>query len=188
MKCMEARRMVTPYVNRTLTDEEMEVFLDHVEHCSDCMEELDIYFTMYKAMDSLDSGSHQEYNFKKMLQEDIHMAHRSIFKHRLSRGVRFVIVLLAEVLLIMSVFTGYEMKKVHPEQSTIQRAILLLNPRHQGKQMEEELKTQASDKLSITVPDMEDVLAQRLINTHKAENINDTKQTETTPNTESAEE
>ena len=188
MKCMEARRMVTPYVNRTLTDEEMEVFLDHVEHCSDCMEELDIYFTMYKAMDSLDSGSHQEYNFKKMLQEDIHMAHRSIFRHKLSHGVRFVIVLLAEILLIMSVFTGYEMKKVHPEQSTIQRAIMRLNPRHQGKQVEEELKTQTSDKLSITVPDMEDVLAQRLTNANKAESRSDSKQTETTPNTESAEE
>lgn len=161
MTCMEARRMVTPYVNRTLTDEEMEVFLDHVEHCSDCMEELDIYFTMYRAMDSLDSGSHQEYNFQKMLQEDIHMAHRSIFRHRFSRGVRFALLLLTELLLIMSVFTGYEMKKVHPEQSTFQRAILRLNPRYQGKQVEEELKIQPSDKLSITVPDIEDILAQQ---------------------------
>ena len=43
MNCTEARRMVTPYVKHELDDRETEQFLDHVEHCKDCMEELDIY-------------------------------------------------------------------------------------------------------------------------------------------------
>lgn len=141
MKCMEARRMVTPYVNRTLSDKETEQFLDHVEHCRDCMEELDIYFTMYKAMDSLDSGSHQEYNFKKMLEEDIHAARRSILVHKLSRITRIMIVLIAEVLLIGSVFTGYAMRKGDmTNQNMFQKAILRLNPRYQGKNADDPLK------------------------------------------------
>ena len=54
MKCIEARRMVSPFVDKKLTDKETEQFLKHIEHCSDCMDELDIYFTMYKAMDTLE--------------------------------------------------------------------------------------------------------------------------------------
>lgn len=157
MTCMEARRMVTPYVNRTLTDQETEAFLDHIEHCSDCMEELDIYFTMYKAMDSLDSGSHQEYNFKKMLEEDIHTARRAILTHKLSRGTRLVIVLLAEFFLIWSVITGYEMKHMQPAESTFQRAILRMTPRYRGKKAED-IRIPASD---IVIPDMEEMLAGR---------------------------
>ena len=137
MNCMEARRMVTPYVNRTLTDQETEIFLDHIEHCSDCMEELDIYFTLYKAMDSLDSGSHQEYNFKKMLEDDIQTARRAIFTHKLTRIIRMGIIFAAEVLLILSVVIGYGMRSPQPAQSTFQRAMLRLHPHYHSKQAEE---------------------------------------------------
>ncbi len=133
MNCMEARRMVTPYVNRTLSDREMEQFLKHIEHCSDCMDELDIYFTMYKAMDSLDSGTHQEYNFKKMLEDDIRSARLSILKHRLSRVMYCAVLAVAELLLICSIFTGYEIRRGEIQQSTFQKAILRLTPRYQGK-------------------------------------------------------
>lgn len=169
MECMEARRMVTPYVDRTLTDEEMELFLDHIEHCSECMEELDIYYTLYKAMDILDSGNHQEYNFKKMLEEDIRMAHRTLFRHKISRMIRFAVMLLAETLLLISVFTGYEMKNVHPAQSTFQRAILRLNPRYQGKKAAEDLTVPAGNSNAPdTLPDMDELLAERLLDEHKS--------------------
>ena len=45
MNCIEARRMGTPFVDRELTDKETEQFLEHIENCSDCRDELDIYFT-----------------------------------------------------------------------------------------------------------------------------------------------
>lgn len=168
MNCMEARRMVIPYVDRTLTDNEMDLFLEHIEHCSECMEELDIYYTLYKAMNILDSGNHQEYNFKKMLEEDIRMAHRTLFRHKASRMTRFVAVLLAETLLLISVFTGYEMKNVHPEQSTFQRAILRLNPRYQGKKATEDLTSPAGSSNSFdTFPNAEELLAEWLIDEHK---------------------
>lgn len=179
MTCMEVRRMVTSYIDRTLNDEEMELFLDHIEHCSDCMEELDIYYTLYKAMDTLDSGSHQEYNFQKMLEEDIHMAHRTLFRHKLSRTIRFAVVLLAEVLLIISVFTGYEMKNMHPAQSTFQRAILRLNPRYQGKHAAED--PTVPDSIHIASEELQDVnelLAERLLHEYLDKNAFLEEQTE----------
>ena len=74
MNCMEARRMIMPYVKGELSDRDLEQFLKHIEQCSDCMDELDIYFTVYRVMDILDTGEKHEYDFKKMLQDSIRMS------------------------------------------------------------------------------------------------------------------
>ena len=123
MNCIEARRMVTPYVNKELSDKDMEQFLKHIEHCRDCRDELDIYFTMYKAIDLLDSGSHQEFDFRKMLENDIRASHRSVIARRITRLVRCIILLIAEVILLFCVYTGYEMRKGELERSSFQRMI-----------------------------------------------------------------
>lgn len=123
MNCMEARRMVTPFINKELSDKETEQFLKHIEHCSDCMDELDIYFTVYRALDTLDSGSHQEYNFRKMMQEEIRAAKRRVLVRKVSRGLRGAVIVLAEILLLFSVFTGYEMKRGENRRTTLHRAI-----------------------------------------------------------------
>lgn len=131
MNCIEARRMVTPFVKRELSDRETEQFLKHVEHCSDCMDELNIYFTVYKALNMLDSEQHHEYDFEKMLGEEIHAARLSILRHRVSGVLHGLLFAVAELLLIGSVFTGFEMRQGDRE-SMIRRAIQRLG----GKQSE----------------------------------------------------
>lgn len=123
MNCIEARRMVTLYVNKELSDKETEMFLDHIEHCSDCMDELDIYFTVYRALDSLDTGAHHEFDFKKMLEEDIRMERRAILRRKILSVARVVLMLMAEILLLLSIYTGYEMRQGEVGSSAIQRAI-----------------------------------------------------------------
>ena len=46
MNCNEARRMITAYVKKELSEKELEAFLHHIAHCSDCMDELDTYYTV----------------------------------------------------------------------------------------------------------------------------------------------
>lgn len=111
VNCTEARRMVAAYVNKELSVKDMEAFLDHIEHCSDCMDELDVYFTVYRALNSLDDGEHQELNFKKMLEEDIRMERKAIFRKKTISLVRMVLLFAAELLLLLSVYTGYGRKK-----------------------------------------------------------------------------
>ena len=129
MKCIEARRMVTPFVDKKLTDKETEQFLKHIEHCSDCMDELDIYFTMYKAIDTLDSGIHHEYDFKKMLENEIRSARHGILRRKVVRAARSIILILAEILLIVSVYIGYQMKQGEIEDNIFRKAILHLQMR-----------------------------------------------------------
>lgn len=129
MKCIEARRMVTPFVDGKLTDKETEQFIKHIEQCSDCMDELDIYYTMYKAMDILDSGMHHELDFKTMLENEIRSARHGILRRKAVRAARSVILVLAEILLLVSVYTGYQMKQGEVMDNVFRKAILNLQMR-----------------------------------------------------------
>lgn len=120
MNCIEARRMVTPFVNKELSEKETEQFLKHIEQCEDCRDELDIYFTMYKAIDLLDSGAHHEFDFKKMLENEIRTAHRTIMTRKLTRLVRCVIILIAEVFLLLCIYTGYQMRRGELNQNAFE--------------------------------------------------------------------
>ncbi len=44
MDCEQAKAMVTPYIEGTLTDKECIDFLKHVKKCPNCHEELETYF------------------------------------------------------------------------------------------------------------------------------------------------
>ena len=46
MTCREAERLVMPYINGSITDDELEEFLKHIDQCEECREELEIYFTV----------------------------------------------------------------------------------------------------------------------------------------------
>lgn len=54
MTCQEAERMVTPYINDELTGDELEAFLNHLEECKSCQEELEIYFMVDVGVKKLD--------------------------------------------------------------------------------------------------------------------------------------
>ena len=46
MTCREAERLVMPYINGSITDEELKAFVEHIDHCPDCREELEIYLSL----------------------------------------------------------------------------------------------------------------------------------------------
>ena len=54
MTCREAERLVMPYINGSITDEELKEFLKHIETCEECREELEIYFTVDVGIRQLD--------------------------------------------------------------------------------------------------------------------------------------
>lgn len=119
MKCIEAQQLVKPYIKRQLSDREMEGFLDHVEHCPECYDELEIYFVIYETMeDSSDEGGRDTYNFQEKLQQDMKSARRYLYRRKAYRFFRTAVILLAELLLICTVITGVEMLGEEGTQGT----------------------------------------------------------------------
>ncbi|MCC8136843.1 MAG: zf-HC2 domain-containing protein [Clostridiales bacterium] len=127
MKCNEARRMVVPFVKKELSERDTERFLAHAETCPDCMDELDIYFTVYHALDAMDSGERHEYDFKKMLDEEIRTSRRAIRKRKVLNAARFVLLFAAELMLILCIFVGVRMKQGTVGNSVFERALLRLH-------------------------------------------------------------
>ena len=67
MTCREAERLVMPYINGSITDEELKEFLKHIETCEECREELEIYFTVDVGIRQLDQET-GTYNIKGALE------------------------------------------------------------------------------------------------------------------------
>ena len=72
MNCQTAESMVTRYIEHDLSVEELEEFLDHVENCSSCYDELETYFIVHAAMQQLDEESRDAtLDLRELLEEDI---------------------------------------------------------------------------------------------------------------------
>ncbi len=54
MNCREAEKLVVPYIKDELTIDELDDFLEHVEYCNSCMEELEIHYMVDVGLRKLD--------------------------------------------------------------------------------------------------------------------------------------
>ncbi len=54
MNCREAERLVVPYIKDELNMDELDDFLEHVEYCDNCMEELEIHYMVDVGLRKLD--------------------------------------------------------------------------------------------------------------------------------------
>lgn len=85
MECSVAEGMVSRYINNTLSPEELERFLDHVEGCPSCQEELETYYIVNKVTRQLDGDSSGVLDFRKLLAEDIRASRRCVLRHKVRR-------------------------------------------------------------------------------------------------------
>ena len=56
MTCMEAEKMVVPYMKDELSPTELEDFLDHIKPCENCREELEIHSMVDVGLKKLDEA------------------------------------------------------------------------------------------------------------------------------------
>ena len=99
MNCRIAEGMVNKYIDHTLPLNDLEDFLEHIEKCSSCYDELATYFIVHKAMQQLDDNdSGSVMDFKSLLEQDIRKSRRYIRKKKLGRfsvGVLLCILIVA---------------------------------------------------------------------------------------------
>lgn len=102
MTCKEAESLVMPYIKNELTDEELFEFLEHIEHCPECREELEIYFTVDVGIRQLDSET-GNYNIKGALETAIEQSRERLEAVRLVKIVRYAVSTLSVMTLIITV-------------------------------------------------------------------------------------
>ena len=83
MDCRTAESMVTRFIDHSLSMNELEGFLDHIEHCPSCYDELETYFIVHEAMQQLDEDKDGKVlDFKKLLEQEIRRTRRNIHQKR----------------------------------------------------------------------------------------------------------
>ena len=80
--------MVNRYIEHDLSVDELEDFLEHVENCPSCYDELETYFIVHAAMQQLDEESRDStLDLRELLEEDIRRSKHYILKMRFRRAL-----------------------------------------------------------------------------------------------------
>lgn len=102
MKCREAEKLVQSYIDNTLSPKELEAFISHVSQCTECYEELEIYFIIQHAIRFLEDEEHGNFNMKALLAEDLKKKQRQIKrKKRMKKTLFYLIAAFVITLLVL---------------------------------------------------------------------------------------
>ncbi len=102
MTCKETERLVMPYIKDELTDEELGQFLEHMESCPDCREELEIYFTVNVGITQLDSEV-GNYNIKGALEAAIEQSKQRLQVIRCIKIAKYAVSTVSVMALVLTV-------------------------------------------------------------------------------------
>ncbi|MDE6024856.1 MAG: zf-HC2 domain-containing protein [Lachnospiraceae bacterium] len=71
MTCLEAQSNILSFVEEQLPEDKKVEFVRHMKHCSNCKEELEIYYTLIVGMRKLDNNEEFSLDFKNRLDEEL---------------------------------------------------------------------------------------------------------------------
>lgn len=90
LSCREAEKMVMPYIDEELSEAELDEFLEHIQDCDSCREELEIYYTVSVGLRQLDLGT-GVYDITGALEESLDLAWLKVRAARLRRVIRYAV-------------------------------------------------------------------------------------------------
>ncbi|MDY2837782.1 MAG: zf-HC2 domain-containing protein [Bilifractor sp.] len=103
--CREAEAMIPDYLADKLSDRDLAVFLNHINNCNKCHDELETNFMVDLTVRYLNEENPQgSFNLKPMLQKNIN--EKTVYlvrKHRMRklRAFIFIITLMLVILLLL---------------------------------------------------------------------------------------
>lgn len=81
MNCKETEKKIPSFLHDELDGSRLEEFIDHVESCSECKEELTIQFLVAEGLERLENGSN--FNLQEELFIKLESAEHRIGVHRM---------------------------------------------------------------------------------------------------------
>ncbi len=90
LTCREAEKMVMPYIDEELGEDDLDEFLEHIWSCDSCKEELEIYYTVSVGLRQLESGT-GVYDITGALEESMELAWLKVRAARLRRVICYAV-------------------------------------------------------------------------------------------------
>jgi len=69
MNCREAQSLLIPFIEEQLEVEQLDAFLNHVRTCTDCYDELEVYYIALSGARQLDNDENIISDFKSDLEK-----------------------------------------------------------------------------------------------------------------------
>ena len=107
MNCVKAQQLIRPYLEGTLSDRELEEFLDHIQGCQSCFGELEIYFSIYRTLSNVDEKG--DYNYAKKLRRRLQNSREYLQARERNKVIKVGVILAAELVLAASFYTLFRM-------------------------------------------------------------------------------
>ena len=139
MNCLEAQRLMRPFLENQINDQTLEDFIDHIESCDSCREELELNLAVFctleqsqqqgTARDSLRTGEgntefdNEDYNFPRKLEKRLQKARRSLQRNRLSRFLKAGIALVSGMFLVFVLFVSVRMYLDQDKEDALLKAL-----------------------------------------------------------------
>ena len=100
MDCKRAMELITLFINDRLNSEDTEAFLNHIEDCAECREELEVNYSLMTAMKQLDEGTDLSDNYIDELNHKIEKCYLDELKRKRSCSRRRALLAVVVVLLV----------------------------------------------------------------------------------------
>lgn len=110
MNCLDAQRLITPFIKDELSMTELEEFLAHVKECPECKEELEVYYALLTAIKLLDEEKEMSNNFNEDLNNKIRSCEERIRRNKFNKVRRRVV--FAFVVVGVAIVSSLSIKKL----------------------------------------------------------------------------
>ncbi len=101
MKCVQAQRLIRPYLDDKLPDDKLAPFLEHISECKDCQEDLAIYTALYSALDQNEEDEESNYDFVHAMQQRMRETEYQLEKRMIISNTYRMLVVFAEIVLLV---------------------------------------------------------------------------------------
>ena len=114
MDCKRAMELMTQFINDRLDAEDVQAFLDHIDSCPECREELEVNYSLMTAMKQLDEDTDLSDNYIEELNQKIETCYLDELKRKRSCTRRRII--LGIVVFFLLFMNGITVKETRQEE------------------------------------------------------------------------
>lgn len=129
MDCREAQSLIVPFIKGELGMEQSKKMLDHIEKCSDCKEELEVYYILLVGMQQLDEDSALDLDlhgqFERSLEDNRNKINKA--KRRNTQKYILTLALVGIVLVVMTNGQQYLATKKQKKKGAVATMLPLQN-------------------------------------------------------------
>lgn len=104
---MKAQGLITPFIQNKLSIEELEEFLDHIDSCPNCREELEVYYALLTAMKQLDEDKNLSSNFVQELNEKLEKSQEKIIHAKYTYYRKITVLIFTMIFLAFFISFSY---------------------------------------------------------------------------------